>query len=88
MVEKVGSTAYITRRNQDKKQDSTDSIESFIIERAKSRAELASLGKELHDKYPSFKYKDLGYSKLSKYIQSISKVKITNKGNKQFVEQR
>ena len=88
MVGKVGSRAYITRRNQDKKQDGTDSIENFIIERAKSRAELASLGKELHDKYPNFKYKDLGYSKLSKYIQSIAKVKITNKGNKQFVEQR
>ena len=88
VVGKVGSRAYITRRNQDKKQDGTDSIENFIIERAKSRAELASLGKELHDKYPNFKYKDLGYSKLSKYIQSIAKVKITNKGNKQFVEQR
>ena len=88
VVEKVGSTAYITRKNQDKKQDSTDSIENFIVERARSQIELATLGNELHDRYPNFKYKDLGYSKLSKYIQSISKVKITNKGNKQFVEQR
>lgn len=86
VVEKSGSSAYITRRSQDKKQDNAKGMEEFILERAKSKVELGTLGNELHDRYPNFKYKDLGYSKLSKYVQSISNVKITSKGNKQIVE--
>jgi len=85
VVEKSGSTAFIKRKKQDKKQDDPEAVEAFVIERAAKNVELAALGKEIHDKFPHFKYKDLGYSNLSKFVQSILAVEITNQGNKQVV---
>lgn len=86
VVKKDGSTAYITRKKSDKKQDEAGSIEAFIIEKASRKIEMSTLGQELSKKFPHFKYKDLGYSKLSKYIQSIPEVKVFNEGEKCFVE--
>ena len=41
---------------------------------------------QVHIAFPNFKYKELGYSKLSKYIESLSQVKIiTDDGNKNYV---
>ncbi|MCR5799758.1 MAG: NYN domain-containing protein [Lachnospiraceae bacterium] len=87
-VEISGSTAYITRKGQDKKQDDTDKVAGYITERAKKKVELAALGHELHDRFPNFKYKDLGYAKLSKYVESIAGVRITSRGNKKIVESK
>ncbi len=85
LVKIIGSTAYITRKKQEKKVESSTGIEEFILEKAKNKIELGALGQELQKKYPSFKYKDLGYSKLSKYIQSVSGVMTQTEGRKTFV---
>lgn len=86
VVKIEGSTAYITRKNSDKKQDDANSIEAFIVERCAKKIEMGALGQELAKKYPHFKYKDLGYSKLSKYIQSISAVNVISDNRKWYVE--
>ena len=82
IVEVIGSSAFITRKKQEKKVDSSNSVEAYIIDRAGKNIELGVLGKELQKKFPSFKYKELGYSKLSKYVQSVSGVDIKKDGNK------
>lgn len=82
IVEVIGSSAFITRKKQEKKVDSSNSVEAYIIDRAGKNIELGVLGKELQKKFPSFKYKELGYSKLSKYVQSVNGVDIKKDGNK------
>lgn len=82
IVEVIGSSAFITRKKQEKKVDSSNSVEAYIIDRAGKNIELGVLGKDLQKKFPSFKYKELGYSKLSKYVQSVSGVDIKKDGNK------
>ena len=82
-VKQKGSVAYIVRKHQQKKHDS---VEEYILEKAKKRPELADLGREIHVAFPYFKPKELGYSKLSKYIESIPQVKIeTDDNNKNYV---
>ncbi|MCR4750306.1 MAG: NYN domain-containing protein [Lachnospiraceae bacterium] len=82
-VKQKGSVAYIVRKHQQKKHDS---VEEYILEKAKKRPELADLGREIHAAFPYFKPKELGYSKLSKYIESIPQVKIeTDDNNKNYV---
>lgn len=82
-VKQKGSVAYIVRKHQQKKHDS---VEEYIFEKAKKRPELADLGREIHAAFPYFKPKELGYSKLSKYIESIPQVKIeTDDNNKNYV---
>ena len=82
-VKQKGSVAYIVRKHQQKKHDS---VEEYILETAKKRPELADLGREIHAAFPYFKPKELGYSKLSKYIESIPQVKIeTDDNNKNYV---
>jgi len=83
-VKHKGSSAYIVRKHQDRKQDS---IEKYIIDKAKDRPELGDLGREIHIQFPNFKHKDLGYSKLSKYIESLPQVRIVQgEGTKNYVE--
>ena len=85
-VKKKGSSAYIVRKHAEEKQDSVEKIEKYIIDKAKNGADLGDLGREIHIAFPNFKYKELGYSKLSKYIESLSQVKIiTDDGNKNYV---
>lgn len=81
-VKVVGSTAYITSKQQDKKSNVNSDAESYIVSRAKKEVELGVLGQELLKRYPHFKYKDLGYSKLSKYVQSIDGVELKHNGKK------
>ncbi len=76
VVKTSGSTAYITRKNHDTKKDTTNSVDEFIKNKAKQKTELAALGHELQNEFPNFRYKDLGYSKLSKYIENIAGVKL------------
>lgn len=85
VVKHEGSTAYIARKNADKKQDETDVVEAFILERAADGVELGALGQELAQKYPHFKCKEKGYSKLSKYIESIDGVAVEKKNSKSYV---
>ena len=71
---------------QEEKQDSVEKIEKYIMDKARNGADLGDLGREIHIAFPNFKYKELGYSKLSKYIESLSQVKIiTDDGNKNYV---
>ena len=82
-VKQKGSSAYIVRKHQEKKHDS---IEKYVIDKAQHKPELGDLGREIHTKFPNFKHKDLGYSKLSKYIESIPQVKIVpGEGSKNYV---
>lgn len=84
-VEMNGSTAYITRKNADKKQDISSRVEGYVLEKAEKRIELGLLGKELLEKFPKFKYRDLGYTKLSKYIQSVTGVEIISTDGRKIV---
>lgn len=77
-----GSTAFIRRKNQEKKSESEDDVATFVIKCAKTNMDLGRLGTEIHNKYPNFKLKELGYSKLSKYVQSIPGVALKTKNNK------
>ncbi len=82
-VQQNGSTAYIVR-----KQAVVDEkiISDYVITLAKGKMELGAVGRNIHNQFPEFKYKELGYSKLSKYISSIPQVKIeAMKGNKKYV---
>ena len=81
-----GSTAYIVRQNQNLKTNDNDNVEKYVLDKAKSKIELAVLGSELRNKYPNFKYKEQGYSKFSKYVQSIKGIKLSTKNNKTIVE--
>lgn len=85
IVKIEGSTAYITRKNQDKKINVSNDIETFILECAKNKIELGALGQELLKQFPNFRYKDSGYSKFSKYIQSIKGIETKKTGNKWYV---
>lgn len=80
-----GSIAYVQNVTKNKKADITQKVNGYILQRAKASTELGLLGNELHKKYPTFKYKELGYSKLSKYVESIDNVTISTKNNKQHV---
>lgn len=83
-VEREGNIAFVTRKNNDKAID-IKKIEQYIVSRASNKTELGALGKALIDKYPKFKYKDLGYSKLSKFVGNVNGVKIANEKKVQFV---
>ncbi len=76
------SSAYIVRK---KPIEEPDQIEHFIIERAKCKCELGTLGSEIHKKFPGFKYQELGFSKLSKYLESINQIKIVRNENNNYV---
>ena len=78
------STAKILRKNQNKKVDIESNVVNYIITRAKSGAELGALGQEIHANYPAFKYKELGYSKFSKYIQSVPGISLKKQSDKQY----
>lgn len=84
-VKIIGSTAFITRKKQEKKAEPNNDIEAFILERAEKRVELGALGQELMKQFPHFKYKDLGYSKLSKYIQSVKGIETQKDGSKWYI---
>ncbi len=78
-----GSTVYIVR---DQQIDEEKLVMDYIIKTAKNRTELGLLGRNIHNKFPDFKYKELGYSKLSKYIESIPQVEVeTSEGNKTYI---
>lgn len=84
-VKVIGTAAYIVRKNQEKKHEGDSSIEQFIIECARRKTELAPLGQELATRFPNFKYKEQGYSKLWKYVDSIPGVKVISEDNKWYV---
>lgn len=84
-VEVDKSTAFITRRNTDKKVNIEETVRNYIQKCADSNMDLGRLGRDIQDKYPGFKVKEYGYSKLSKYIQSIPGVEIITKSNKSHI---
>ena len=84
LVKIEGSSAYITRKKQDKNVDSSTAVEAFILEKAKGKIELGALGQELTRQFPKFKYKELGYTKFSKYIQSVKGIETKKNGTKWY----
>lgn len=77
------STVYIVRKNHvvDERV-----ILDYIRKCAEKKVDLGKLGQELHELYPEFKYKELGYSTLSKYISNIDGIVIENgAANKKYV---
>ncbi len=82
-VQQHGSTTYIVR-NQTVVDEKI--ISNYVITLSKEKMELGAVGRNIHNRFPEFKYKELGYSKLSKYISSIPQVKIEKKkDNRNYV---
>lgn len=79
------STAFIVRKETETKDNIEEQVKNYIKESARKNTDLGKLGRELQEKYPTFKIKELGYSKLSKYIQSIPEVELIIKSNKSHV---
>lgn len=79
------STAFIVRKETETKDNIEEQVKNYIKESARKNTDLGKLGRELQEKYPTFKIKELGYSKLSKYIQSIPEVELIIKSNKRHV---
>ncbi|MCR5203327.1 MAG: NYN domain-containing protein [Lachnospiraceae bacterium] len=82
-----GSATYIVRKHQGKAKNVKNKVEKYVLEQAEHSIELGLLGKEINKKFPDFKYNDLGYSKLSKFVESVKGVRIvTDEHNKNCVK--
>lgn len=85
-IEQEGRTLYIVRKNNN---NIEKKVYAFIKEKAKSGVALDMLGNEMHNKFPQFKYKDLGYSRLSKFIESVEEVELYAKAkNKYYIREK
>lgn len=71
--------SYIVRKNSGSNINLEQKVLEYIKSRAKSDVSLGALGKELRGQFPQFKYKDFGYSSLSKYISSLDGIEIDTK---------
>ncbi len=84
-TEQEGNSVYIVRKNNNIEKKVCD----FINEKAKAGAALDMLGNEIHNKFPQFRYKDLGYSRLSKFIESVEGVELYEKSDKKhYIRQK
>lgn len=70
-INQDGSSAYISREERKEDADNIAKVNKYILEQLAAGIDLAKIGKGLSQKYKHFSYKDLGYSKLSKYVDSI-----------------
>lgn len=78
-IVKKGSTILIARSKEDSRDDAEAVVRQYIIDKAKNTIDLGTLGTQLHEKFPDFKYKDYGYSRLSKYLSSIAEISVNNR---------
>ena len=62
-------------------------IEEYTIALVKKAGvtgiDIGKLAQKIHDHYPDFKVKKLGYSTFQKFVQSIRKLQIENVGDNQ-----
>lgn len=78
-IVKKGSTILVARSKADSPDTSEETVRQYIIDRAQGGIELGTLGTQLHEKFPDFKYKDHGYARLSKYLSSIQEIRVHNR---------
>ena len=73
-----GSVTTVVRDNDKYIEDISVEVEIYIKMLADSEngIELGSLGQKIKQKYADFKYKDLGYSRLSSYVKSIEGITV------------
>ncbi len=64
--------------------DSVRQVEDFVRnkvrEAGRDGVELGYLGNMVHDDFPGFRFKDKGYSKFSKFVQSVPGIRIKDFG--------
>lgn len=65
-----GTTICILR-SLDHEQSTEADVQAFIRSAAADGVLLSSLGQQLAKEYPDFKYRDYGYSQLSRYVASV-----------------
>lgn len=82
---KNGSSIHVVCSKRDNPKDTDKKVRQYILQRAETSIELGVLGNNIHEKFPEFKYKDYGYSRLSKYVSSIKGIQISNDKNKNIV---
>lgn len=72
-------TAILVVRETDNKEITVElQVREYIKKQAKNSIGLGKLGQEISERYPTFKCKNHGYSRLSKYVSSIQGVKVEN----------
>ena len=79
---KQNNTTVIVVRDNDHNEEIKDMnqiVEEYIRQLANKGIELGALGNRIKENYPSFKYKDLGYSRLSAYVKSIEGLNVSSK---------
>jgi hypothetical protein len=55
-----------------------DQVRQFVLDVARHEVEMGVLGRMICERFPDFKYKDLGYSRLTQYVRGIHEVRIDN----------
>ncbi|MGL4284313.1 MAG: NYN domain-containing protein [Eubacterium aggregans] len=66
--------------NQDTSSEVVEFVRSKVAQSGRDGIELGYLGNLVHDAFPRFSFKDKGYSKFSKFVQSISGISIVDRG--------
>jgi len=63
-------------RDSDVEQEVEDYIRQLVKDSKDAGIVLGSLGQKLHDKYPDFSVRDLGYSQFNRYIRNLKGLEI------------
>lgn len=84
-TEQEGNSMYIVRNNNN---NIEKRVCNFIREKAKKGVALDMLGNEIHNRFPEFRYKDLGYSRLSKFIENVEGIELYEESNKRYVREK
>jgi predicted nuclease of predicted toxin-antitoxin system len=72
-----GSTIYVMRETEHGNH-TEDQVRQFVLDVARHEVEMGVLGRMICERFPDFKYKDLGYSRLTQYVRGIHEVRIDN----------
>lgn len=80
------NVVYVGLRDTDEVRDQIESLVTGLVEEAGMEGvSLSQLGDVIHEKYPHFNVKDLGYSKLSKFMRHVDGVTLGEQGGETFV---
>ncbi|MEG2769788.1 MAG: NYN domain-containing protein [Oscillospiraceae bacterium] len=84
VIEKTGTITKVSLKNSSLSKEEIEKFLQALIK--KGPASLGRIGQQIHEKYPTFKVQDYGYSKLSAFMLSIENIEIKkNKNNTQKV---
>lgn len=82
VVRNVNNGGSVSLRDSD---ETVYKVKEFIIARVKRAgkggAELSPLRQDIHNVYPDFSFKDKGYSKFSKFVQSIPGIRVESRSS-------